>query len=71
MVVSETKADAQQTPPTGKAASVLHTLDQLIRCHQPPCPTHDEAKKGTIWFTDKARVNCSIGFDDFMIVVTL
>lgn len=40
-------------------------------CKKPSCPTHDEAKKKTIWFTDKARINCSLGFDDFMIVVTI
>jgi len=49
----------------------MNTVYDLALCKQPPCPTHDEAKKGTIWFTDKARINCSIGFDDFMIVVTL
>jgi len=35
------------------------------------CPTNAEAKRQAVHFTDKARITCSFGFEDLMIVVTM
>ena len=35
------------------------------------CPTNAEAKRQAVYFTDKARLSCSFGFEDLMVAVTL
>jgi hypothetical protein len=54
---------------------LLSSLPDAVSIEPAPyplrCPTNAEAKQQAVHFTDKARVSCSFGFEDLMVVVTL